>query len=450
MNKKSTTFIQFRYENKMPIGAAYVAFGLEREGIDFDMRLCPVDLPRTPREHLLKLRDLYPFFEGTGDIIAIGCFSDLLPHVLIAARRMKELDQSKIIVLGGVGPSLVAREIMGDFDFVDYVINGCGILSLPKLIRILSSGKRDLTVVPGLTYRKNGNVTSNKAYDFYSEIPKLPAYHLIPNIGNCKRFYVKTTTGCPYKCTFCYASSAAGKHVIKRDIYEVVKEIKFIQRMAKGQMPAVSVIDEAFILDADRVNEFCRLMKRHCKEVAWSSYGRIDRMTEDLLAVMSRSGCKSIYYGIESGSNHILKRIKKGFAIEKACKILQMTRKYFSNVTASFIYRYPFERIEDFKSTSDIIKELMDIGVQLQLHPLVPVKHSEIYQKYHSNLRFSIDERSDYNVGRDLDSMPKECVELIKKHPKVFYDYSHYVPADLAKINAYIEVTGHIRRLLTF
>ena len=108
----------------------------------------------------------------------------------------------------------------------------------------------------------------------------------------------------------------------------------------------------------------------------------MDRIDKELLKIMSGSGCKEIYYGIESGSDEILKKIKKGFTIEEAIKILLLSKKYIQTVTASFIYLFPFETPKDFIATKFFLIYLSSKGIATQLHSLCPVKNSEIYLAY--------------------------------------------------------------------
>jgi radical SAM superfamily enzyme YgiQ (UPF0313 family) len=275
-------------------------------------------------------------------------------------------------------------------------------------------------------------------YGSVSDIPAAISYHLIQDIRLFDKFLIKTSSGCPYQCTFCYARPAVDRKITYRDIDEVVGEIKTIKKQ-RGKGFILRIIDEAFILNRNRVIEFCSRLRKERLSVEWICYGRVNRTDEKLLKIMFDSGCREIYYGIESGSNRILQRIKKGFLIQEAVDAALITKRIIPHVTASFMYRYPFETLQDFKDTLVTIRYLQAKGISTQLHPLVPVKNSEIYLKYKKRLRFSLEEPCDYMLNSAIGDMPRQFREFILDYPEVFYDYGYYATRDLAGINQMIK-----------
>jgi len=425
------TLVQFQYGQTVSLGAAYLAYGLEEADIHFELKLFRVDaFFRYGR----NIDFLYSFLSNSKGIIALGCFSDMLPYALAALKKIKQKFPKKIIILGGVGPTNVAEEILGAFDFIDFIIKGCGVSSLPKLIKKIRAKEKDYNDIPGLR-SGDKHTGGNSDENLLPETPKVPAYHRMKILKAGNRFLIRTGLGCPYQCTFCYALPAAGRKVAYRDICEVIEEIKLIKEINNGREFILRIIDEAFVVNRKRVLEFCDLLKRNKLNISWICYGRTDRMDEELLRRMSLAGCKEVYYGVESGSNRILKKIKKGFTIEEALKIALLSKKYIPGVTASFIYRYPFERLSDFIDTLTALRYLQFKEINTQLHPLVPVKNSEIYLTYGDSLRFSKKEPCDYLSGQPIGFMPGECIELVKNNFRVFYDYGYYSCEELNKIN---------------
>jgi len=207
----------------------------------------------------------------------------------------------------------------------------------------------------------------------------------------------------------------------------------------------LGIIDEAFVANKKRVIEFCDLMRRNKLKVPWTCYGRVNCMDEEMLRKMRLAGCIGVYYGVESGSDQILKKIKKGFTMDEAMKIILLSKKIIYGVTASFIYRFPFETLMDFKYTLLALRYLQSKRIIVQLHPLAPVKNSQIYLKYGNSLKFSLEEPCDY-MSSDIipitqwtvSSLAHQCIELIKKYPNIFYDYGYYDSEDLPKINQLI------------
>lgn len=126
-------------------------------------------------------------------------------------------------------------------------------------------------------------------------------------------------------------------------------------------------------------------------------------------------------------------------------KIILFSKKIIPSVIASFIYRFPFETLMDFKYTLLALSYLQSRRINVQLHPLAPVKNSQIYLEYGNRLKFSLKEYCDYissctpSITQGaVSSLPHQCIELIKKYPNVFYDYGYYDSEDLPKINRLI------------
>ena len=426
------TLIQFAYDSfNVPLGSLYLAYGLEKANIQFDLKVYPI---YNKQGFNVDIDRLYSFLIKSKGIIAVGCWSDILPVLLVALEKVKKKFPEKIIILGGIGPTEVAEEIMDKFNFINFIIKGCGILPLPLLIRKIVNKERVFTDVDGLVYRNGKNIKSNNYNGFYlkSVIPDSIPYFRIKNIRSYNKFFIFTSYGCPYKCTYCQMPCLSHGRVVYKDINKVIEEIKLIKKIKTNGKLTIFIKDEAFIINKERVIRFCNLLRAEKLNVKWRCYGRVDRIDRELLETMSKSGCESIFFGVESGSNKILKKIKKGFTIEKAIEILLLSKKYIKKIIASFIFLYPFETIEDFRNTLLLKTYLESKKICVELNQLTPIKNSEIYSEYKKQLRLFYKKRCTFHLS--LNDMPKECVRLIKNNPSIFYFYYLYNFKDLNKI----------------
>lgn len=296
---RDLTLIQFEYD-RVPYGALYLAHGLHKESINFNLKLYPVNT--------INLDKLYSFFINSEDIIAIGCMIDMLPWIIAVLKRIKKIFPKKIVILGGTGPAESAEQILHRFDFINFIIRGCGVYSLPKLIKKIKTGETTLHDVVGLIYRNKRKIVSN-SYNYYPDFKVFPVYNCnCINFELYSIFPLVTSRGYPYECTFCISRQTIEKKIVYRNFDEVIEEIRLIKQLLKNRSGHVKITDEAFIVNRNRVIEFCSLLRANKLDIPWLCYGRIDRMDEELLKIMSKSGCESIFYGLESGSNGILKK----------------------------------------------------------------------------------------------------------------------------------------------
>lgn len=397
------------------LASLYLAYGLNKEKIKFAIKIYPW------HKFKLNLNKLYSYLADSGDILAVGCWLDALPHILVSLERIKRKFPQKIIILGGVGPSEVAQEIMRKFKFVDFIIKGCGVKPLPQLIKKIITNDCDYSQINGLVYRVGERIRFNDNSDKTFLLNDLPDYYPVKDIDSINKFHVRICSGCPYECIYCRHPGMSGRKVFYRDIKKVIEEIKLIKRIKKGEGFKILFNDEAFVVNRKMALEFCDRLINEGLKISWSSYGRIDRMDEELIKRMAQSGCSSIYYGVESGSNRILKIIKKGFTIEEAVRVVLLTKKYMKEIWTSFICLYPFETREEFIDTLAVKAYLELNGIRTQLHILNPVKGSLIFKQYKKNLRFFSDLPSTFHVTpRDL---PKRCLRLVEDNPDIFYSY---------------------------
>ncbi len=426
---KKVTLAQFQYESRsVPLSAAYLVSGLQREHIDYSLKIYP-----KCRFKITK-KDLYSFLSDSADILAVGCLSHMLPYLVAVLKKIKEQYPKKIIILGGIGPTEAAEGIMQKFDFVDFIIKGCAIEPLPLLIKKITNNDRDLSDVKRLVYRERGAVKVN-AYDgFYSEetVTTIPAYQYINNSNRFDKFDMMTSFGCLYRCTYCYLTPLAKRKVAYRRLEDVAQELDMIKSIKKNERFFLRLTDEAFILNRKRVIAFCTMLKKMKLRLNWNCYGRVDRMDEELIKMLARHGCTSLYYGIESGSDRILRETRKGFCIKDAQKILLLSKKYIKHITASFIYLYPFETVNDFCQTFAMKKYFESKGIKTQLHAITPVKNSEIYLKYKDTLRL-YDKAPSTHHG-SLKSLPEDCLGLVRQNPDIFYFYYTYYFNELEPI----------------
>ena len=417
---RKLTLVQFEY-GRVPIGAIYLASGLEKEGVDFEIKVYPAREP--------SLRGLQALFAASGDILAVGSMIDMLPYVIVALKRVKEDFPEKTIILGGHGPMAAAEDLLHRFEFIDFIIKADGVVSLPKLVRGIIEGRNMLDDVDGLVYRKKGKILGNK-YSPYPHFSFLPAYHRI-DIKPYSLFPIRTSSGCPYRCSFCSYPYLIKEKIVYRDMEKVIAEIKLIKELTQGRKISIDIVDEGFMVNKKRVLEFCALLKKDKLNISWSCFGRVDRADEELLKSMSSSGCRSIFFGVESGSERILRKTRKGFAVSDAIKILLCAKNYIKEIMASFIFGFPFETYNDFIDTVGVIKYLQAKKIRTQLSPLSPVRGSPIYSQYRKNLKFS--PHAPCAITR-LNSLPQESLDLIRNNPEIFYEYFYFAYKDLSRI----------------
>lgn len=212
-----------------------------------------------------------------------------------------------------------------------------------------------------------------------------PAYHLAEwdAYGYAR---IITTRGCAYRCSFCDVTALWGNRSVYRDVDAVIDEMEFL-RDVHGKS-VITIVDDTFVQDRKRVRAFCERLLERRSGIAWSCFSRINLMSRDLAETMAEAGCRSVLYGIDSGSPAVLARTHKMVRAESVEPVIEYSAEVFDFVEASFIWGYPFEDLDDFRMTLDLAARVSRWAprVNVQLHRLSPLPNSPIYREYPSPL----------------------------------------------------------------
>lgn len=157
-----------------------------------------------------------------------------------------------------------------------------------------------------------------------------------------------TGRGCPNRCTYCASPAIWGRRVRLRKIGGVIEELK---QMKEAGIRAVHFCDDTFNLDMERTRELCHEMIRQKLDLEWVCDARVDRLDRDLVALMRLAGCRRIKIGVESGSDRVLKSVKKGLTVEKIKRGIEIIHEFKVPLTVYLMCGFPDETDEDLEQT---------------------------------------------------------------------------------------------------
>lgn len=402
---------RYDQQNYIPLGLLYIASFLEKEG--YNVEFIDYQLFSHARRFDAQL-----FIDAVGKpapLVGFSCMSNLLPFCVLCARVLKKKYPKCSIVLGGVGPSPVASEISEAFPFISSVVEGEGELPMRDLMEGV------VTCLP-----------ARKIVGDLNTLP-LPAYHLIDFDVYKVAPSIITSRGCPRRCTFCTEPHNFGGKVRYQSIESVIQELELLNSLSGHTLFLFQ--DDTLPINRPRFKRLLNTFSDLSFPIKWKCFSRVDLMDEELMEEMVDSGCVQIRYGIESGSNKTLKRIKKGFTIQKAYQVAEKSVRHFPSVHASFIWGYPFEEMEEFEETLQWVSKFEAAGVSVLLFECSPLPGSSLYKEFREGLTFSSDNYSFFVVtGHEVvkpdrfDVMPKldPIYQLIARYPNIFPGFYHW------------------------
>lgn len=218
--------------------------------------------------------------------------------------------------------------------------------------------------IQGLSWRKGSSGVVNPVRQNDPELDHLPfpggeltndALYRMPDNGR-KMGLVLAGKGCPFPCTFCLAPLADGAKVRKRTPVSLVDEL---ERYAKERgIRDFWLRADCFTLDKQWVMEVCRRIRNRGLSVRWATNGRVDNVDEEMLSAMKEAGCFALGFGVESGNEETLQRIRKGITKEQARLAVRLCRKAGIQTYLFFIIGFPWERESHIMDTISFAEEL--------------------------------------------------------------------------------------------
>jgi len=344
------------------LGLGYLAAAIKKQGFDVYLRSWNMNPSLGNFKKYIQKNEF--------DIIGIKVFTKDVGASNETIRIIKSVSPETIIVVGGPHPSTSEpNEVMIDFPDCDFVFRGEAEIGLPLLIKYVSENGRDISEdlkdIPGLVWRNGDSVCSNLPV-LTSDIDRfgMPLWEIMkpkdykaPKIrGGSRDGYsapIIVTRGCSSRCTYCAAYKINGKMIRARDPKAVIEEIALLYD--KYHVKNIFIMDTRFTHNSEVVTGICEGIIDNNIAIAWDcvAYESLTSLSESLLKLMKKSGCKLINAGIEAGTDTIRKRIKKQGTTKEIFEKVKMIKDAEIGVNAFFMIGFPGETRKDMEETVD-------------------------------------------------------------------------------------------------
>jgi radical SAM superfamily enzyme YgiQ (UPF0313 family) len=167
---------------------------------------------------------------------------------------------------------------------------------------------------------------------------------------------MQTSRGCPWSCVFCDIPIFNEGKWRSRTPQHVVAEFKYLQEQGYG---AVYFVDDHFLLQPKRIEAICKGLNDENVTIQWGCEGRVDSVAQHLFPAMAKAHCRTLMFGIESGSQKMLDRLRKEQTLtEVETAVSNAKRAGIEIVHGFFVVGSPDETVEDMKATFDFAARL--------------------------------------------------------------------------------------------
>ena len=397
--------------------------------------------------------------ENKYNIIGFQMFS----HEIAATKKhieiIKKYSSDSTIIIGGAhisGDPLGTMNMLdADFGFVGEA--ELGIEAFIKLNKDDYNNEDKLSEIPNLVWMRESKIVVNEkqvidnldTIDYPAwDLMHPQSYPTLPLGCFCKQPPVApmiVSRGCPYPCTFCGGKNITGKIMRYRSIENVIREIILLNN--EYGVKEINFLDDNFTSQKQYVMDFCRRVIELRLNIVFALPNgcRLNTLDKEVVELMERAGFYSMAVGIESGSNRVLKLMRKNLTVEMIEEKITLIKKYTNiKLTGLFMIGYPGETVEDIESTIRFSKQLkLDKASFAYVMPLPGTELYENYKLTHKDIQW--DNFFYYRTIGDMTDMPVR--KLRRLHQKAFVGF-YCRPRILLGILKEIKTVEQVKKIM--
>jgi radical SAM superfamily enzyme YgiQ (UPF0313 family) len=291
-----------------------------------------------------------------------------ISDALAISRAAKRARPEMPIVWGGWHPSMFARECLSE-PSVDVTVRGQGEETFAEIVERIAA-RRSLEGCTGSTFRRaDGTIVDNPPRPLAS-VDRFPShdYGLIP----VERYYTLkgkrqldfiSSQGCNFRCAFCSDPFVYGRKWV--GLEPVRMALRLEELWDRYRFDDVNFQDETFFTKRERVHALADRIVESGMKITWAATMRADqgvRLPDEVWARCKQSGLRRLLVGVESGSDEMLKRIRKDIKIDQVFETAHQMLRHGIAGHFPFIVGFPDESDASIRATLDCAKRLRSLS----------------------------------------------------------------------------------------
>jgi radical SAM superfamily enzyme YgiQ (UPF0313 family) len=327
------------------------------------------------------------------DIVGISTITATAPRAYALADRVRE--HGVPVLLGGPHVTFLTDEGLAHADFV---LRGEAEDSLPAFLEAWRSGG-DLATIPGLSFWKDGAMVQNQAVSVPPDLDSIPYTDFSLLKADDERrtrnmvIPIQASRGCPFDCSFCSVTGMFGKAYRHRSTEHLLGELRRYDRRGT----TVFFYDDNFAADRKRTKELLQAMVREKFKFRWTTQVRADAARDpELLRLLRKAGCLTVYIGFESVNPRSLKEMRKAQTVEELGRAVKAFRRHRIHIHGMFVFGFDQDDGDTVKATVRWARKARLTSTQFLI--LTPLPGSDFYDKVTAEGRIAFTDWSLYDA----------------------------------------------------
>jgi len=361
------------------LGIGYVAASLEKNGYE-------VKIIDSYAEHYDNSITIKKILEENPSAVGITSITQNRFNAIEIIRELKKERKNLFIFVGGRHFHHTYRSALFSIPEIDVIVRGEGEITIVELLDNYFN-KGDFSKVLGIAYRKDREIINTLERPLIKNLDEIPihAWHLfdlskynatLEGEYKTRSIGVISSRGCPNQCTFC-ANASFWNTLRLRSPKNFIDEVEFLYKNYGYQ--AFDFWDDTMTLNRNHIFGICREIINRGLDIIWYARARVNTVDEEMLRIMKKAGCRIISFGVESGSENVLKNIKKNITLEQIEKAFELSAKLGLITKAFFMFSLPGERLADIGETNQLIYKLLSYGRKYRIPVYIEKAYTLIY-----------------------------------------------------------------------
>ena len=384
------------------------------------------------------------------DVIFMETTTPSIDADYASLKRLKDATNATVIV-AGPHATYFHKDVLKDCSAIDVVIRH----EFDTKIANVVANLEDLSKVSGITYRDGENIIDNGDGEVATDLDRIPFpdRETVPWKWYLEAWYSRqpfmnmmTSRGCPYHCAFClWPQSMYGHRQRFRSLDNVLAELRVL--VDKYGLKEVNIDDGTFTTNKKRVIEFCQRLRDEKIKLIWTCNARVDTIDDEMLSEMKAGGCKMVRLGVESGSQEVLDKIKKGLTLEQIEKGIRMVKRHGIQTLGGFMFGFPYDSRETVEQTIAFAKKLSPDQVQFSINMSYPGTSLYEYAKENDLLLAKSFNEFDMTHGPVVKTQDMERDELKHILARAYREF-YFRPRYMLQTLFHLRDLDEIRRVL--
>jgi radical SAM superfamily enzyme YgiQ (UPF0313 family) len=305
--------------------------------------------------------------------------------------KFNQIDSKIKTFVWGPHPTVLPERTLKETK-TDFVVRGEGYETIIELFDALEHNKK-IDNIAGISYfDKSGAYTQTNDASLIKNLDDLPMidweamnpakykahnWHCFGDINNRSPYaIIWTSFGCPFKCNYCCINNLFGKRIQRfRSIDSVINEISIL--VEKYNVKHLKVLDELFVVNQKRMEEFCDKLEERKYNLNMWSYSRVDTINRHLLKRLKKVGMNWISYGFETATPDMLNSIEKGCKRD-VDEVIRMTQDEGVYICADVMCGLPDDDFDSINRTYDFLLKYNFEWVNI--YPMFAYPGTELYK----------------------------------------------------------------------